>query len=290
MPRQAFDKSSKWLLQHYGKGILLLGGVHDVWGCRAVQAEVVQPRQLPDGLLEVTLKGQRKPYYVVVEVETYASKKVEEQAVDDLMLVYQDRRVVPEVLVVVLRPKGNVVVAAGREQKSLLGLAGFKVEWRVVELWKKKAEDLLAVDELGLVPWVPLAEFDGPPEKILHECRDRIERRAPHQDQVNLLAVTQVLARLRFPAPRLLEILGGKKIMIESPLLKELMAEARQEGHQEGRQEALIRFLRARFRTVSETLATRLRAIHDEAQLDALIEQAAVCPSLAKFRERLPAQ
>jgi predicted transposase YdaD len=111
---------------------------------------------------------------------------------------------------------------------------------------------------------------------------------------VNLLAVTQVMARLRFPAPHLLEILGGKKIMIESPLLKELMSESRQEGRQqglqEGRQEALIRFLRARFRTVSESLATRLRAIHDETQLDALIEQAAVCPSLAKFREGLPAQ
>ena len=105
-----------------------------------------------------------------------------------------------------------------------------------------------------------------------------------------MLAVTQVMARLRFPAPHLLEILGGKKILIESPLLKELMAEARQEGAQQGRQESLIRVLRARFRTVSKALATQLRAIQDETQLDALIEQAAVCPSLAKFRESLPPQ
>src|SRR5215475_12659545 len=59
MARQDFDKSSKWMLQHHARGILFLGGIREVRQCRALQAEVVQPRRLPDGLLEVHLKGHK---------------------------------------------------------------------------------------------------------------------------------------------------------------------------------------------------------------------------------------
>jgi hypothetical protein len=52
MAKPAYDTSSKWLLEHQGRAIALLGGLRDVISCRARQAEVVQPRQLPDGLLE----------------------------------------------------------------------------------------------------------------------------------------------------------------------------------------------------------------------------------------------
>jgi hypothetical protein len=43
MRRQQYDKSSKWLIQHQGKGVLLLAGLSGVRLCRAVQAEIVQP-------------------------------------------------------------------------------------------------------------------------------------------------------------------------------------------------------------------------------------------------------
>jgi hypothetical protein len=46
-----YDKSSKWLIQHHGDSILRLAGVHDIESWRSVQAEQVQPRRLPDGLI-----------------------------------------------------------------------------------------------------------------------------------------------------------------------------------------------------------------------------------------------
>ena len=39
-----YDKSSKWLIQKHGNGILYLGGVRKVHSWRPLQAELVQPR------------------------------------------------------------------------------------------------------------------------------------------------------------------------------------------------------------------------------------------------------
>ncbi|MBI1914574.1 MAG: hypothetical protein HYS12_07525 [Planctomycetes bacterium] len=71
MARQESDKSNKWMVRHQGRGILFLAGLRDVQRCQAVQPEVVQPRQLPDGLLEVCARGQRTPDPVLIEVATY---------------------------------------------------------------------------------------------------------------------------------------------------------------------------------------------------------------------------
>jgi hypothetical protein len=57
---QEYDKSSKWLIQHHGDSILRLAGVRDIVAWRPLQAELVQPRRLPDGLIEVRLLGGRE--------------------------------------------------------------------------------------------------------------------------------------------------------------------------------------------------------------------------------------
>ena len=54
-----YDKSSKWLIQHYGDSILRLAGVRDFVAWRPLAAELVQSRRLPDGLIEVRRQGQR---------------------------------------------------------------------------------------------------------------------------------------------------------------------------------------------------------------------------------------
>jgi predicted transposase YdaD len=278
MPRQAFDKSSKWLLQHHGAAILYLGGARDVRRCRALQAEVVQPRQLPDGLLEVHLRGAKKPHYVVVELTTYAERRVEQQALDDLLLVHQDRRELPDVLVVVLRPKGRQQIEERTELHGPLGWSGLAARWKVVNLWELEAEELLATDDVGLVPWVPLTKFEGPPEPILEKCRERIDRQAPEVERANLLAVTQVYSRLRFKPSQYLSILGGRRVMIESPLIQELVAEARHKD--------ILKLLNKRFGEVPADLVNLVRSVVKERKLDLLFDLALDCPSLASFRDR----
>lgn len=295
-----YDRSSKWLIQHHGDSLLRLAGVGPVAAWRPLQAEVVQPGQLPDGLLEVQIAAGGVPDLFVLELATYPEGRVVEQLLRDTLLVLLDRKRVPEVIVIVLHPKGQMAVPAVYQQDSRLALAGVTVRWRVVEVWNLSAEELLQTGDPGVVPWVPLARFEGPPAPLLERCRDIIERAAPEDERVNLLAVTQVLARLRYNDLGLLSILGGRRVMIESPLIQELVseAEARGEargevrgearGEARGQHRALMTVLRTRFRAVPAEVEAALAALEDEAVLTSLIEHATQCRSMAAFRSRIP--
>jgi hypothetical protein len=66
-----------------------------------------------------------------------------------------------------------------------------------VELWTIPAAELLEAGDVGLIPWVPLTDCADPPEKVMalpgyHRTARSARRKA------NLLAVTQVLAYLRY--------------------------------------------------------------------------------------------
>ena len=203
-----YDKSSKWLIQHHGDAILRLGGVEGIASWRPLQAEVVQPRQLPDGLIEATCRGREGPELFVLELATYPDRRVEEQVLRDAALVYLDRRVVPEVLTVVLRPKGNLRVGGEAEAASPAagpggGSAGGSSSCgpsrgRAARRRRRRRHPLGAA-----------RRFDGPPGPILRRCRERIDRQAPPDERENLLAVTQVLAGLRYNDPALLQLIFG---------------------------------------------------------------------------------
>jgi hypothetical protein len=73
----------------------------------------------------------------------------------------------------------------------------------------------------------------------------------------------------------------GKKAMIESPLIREMVAE--------GRHKDILRFLRNRFGPVPPELEAEVRSILDETVLDAAIDLATFCPDLEQFRAELRA-
>jgi hypothetical protein len=93
------------------------------------------------------------------------------------------------------------------------------------------------------------------------------------------LAVTQFLLGLRYNDPNLLTILGGKNVMIESPVLQGYLAERSHKG--------ILLLLEKRFGTVPPHLAAKLRAIVDEQRLLDLNVQAGTCPSLEAFQALL---
>jgi len=283
--RFPFDKSSKWLIQRHGNAILHLGGLIGPFAWRALQAEVVQPRRLPDGLIEVRFPDRTEPEYFVLELATYPEERIRDQCLADQALVWLDRGKLPELLVLVLHPKGNVQADAGISLASERGWSEWQARWRVVELWRVAAADLLAVDDVGLIPWVPLTAFDGPPEPLFQQCRDRIDRQAPADERANLLAVTQVLAGLRYNDPQLFNILGGNQAMIESPVLTRLL----QENSDAVRQQTILDFLTDRFGDVPEDLAAAIRTIRGEGQLRGLVQFSAHCSDLEAFRVRLAA-
>jgi len=283
MARHEPDKTSKWLIKHHGDALLFLGGAAPIRRWRAVQPEVIQPRKVPDGLLEVHFQGVSQAQHVLVEVGTYVEPRLLKQAWDDMLLMCLDHGSLPDVLVVVLRPKGRMQVADHRELASHLGWSALAARWKVVRLWEEPAERLLAAGDVGLVPWLPLTRFEGSPEALVRECRERIDRQAPPAEHANLLAVTQVLTKLRFPQPNLLQLLGGRQIMIESPLLKELL----EEKEQEARQEDILNVLAGRFTTIPEGLAREVRAVVAPARLRELVRFSGKCKSLKEFQKRM---
>jgi hypothetical protein len=279
MARQRFDIGSKWLLHNQGKGALLVGGLKGVRRCQPMPGEIVQSRKYPDGLLQVVLAGETKPHHVLLEVATYPERRALKQALDDLTVAYNALGHLPELLMLVLRPRGRFRIGGTHEIRSKLGLSRLEAGWRPVELWTLSAEAFLAEGDVGVVPWVPLMQFDGPPEALLERCAAKIEREAPPKEQADLLAVSQVLTGVRFPDPELLRLLGGEKPMIESPILQKMMAKTRHE--------TILVVLKARFGAVARDVTRLLREILDERKLTKLAEVAATCPDLQAFREAL---
>lgn len=116
-------------------------------------------------------------------------------------------------------------VTGAADLRSPRAWTHWRLSWKLVELWTLPAQDLLDAHDVGLVPWAPLAHFDGPPETLIRRCREQIDQESPPDSHENLLAVTQVLTGLRYSDPKLFHLLGGRKTMIESPVLREFVRE-----------------------------------------------------------------
>jgi predicted transposase YdaD len=295
--REDKDRGGQFLFQHFAGSILRMGGFTGVRSWQVETSRLVHPQETPDGLLKVQLEGEEQPVWVVVEIATFPERRVDEQVLRDAMMVFLERGVLPEVLTLVLHPKGKVRVTGKQRQRSHRGLTTWAMTWKVVELWTLRAADLLAANDVGLVPWAVLTRFRERPEVLLRECRRRIDEQATEREKGNLLAVCQVLTRLRYNDPALLEIFGGSRAMIESPLIKELQVRFKQEGKEEGKhegrqeatQDAILRVLSLRFRFLPPDVDADVRAITDAQRLQEVLDHAVTAASLKAFRKHLGA-
>lgn len=282
--RQEKDRSSKWLIENHGDAILKLANVTGFQSWRAIQSEIVAPRRLPDGLLEVKFPGLSGANLFLIEIETYADREVAIQIFEDILLTRVERGTVADAIVVVLRPKGRVEVESRIEESSQHGLTAIAGAWRVVELWKLEATDLLAANDVGLIPWVPLTQFSGPPEQLLRQCREGIDRLAKPEEHDALLAVTSILTTAVFNDRSLLKILGGNNVMLlDTPLMNELLAER---DRRRTRRHILV-FLQARFGSIPNEVVEQIEHFDDDASLENLLRLAGQCPDLETFRTKM---
>jgi hypothetical protein len=116
-----YDKSGKWLIQHHGDSILRLARVDGIETWKPLQAELVQPRWPPDGLIEVRRRGASEIDLFVLELATNPEGRIVQQVIRATALVYLDRQVVPDVLVLVLSPRGNAPSVGSTTMRSRQG-------------------------------------------------------------------------------------------------------------------------------------------------------------------------
>ena len=162
---QEHDKYSKYLIQNHGNSILRLAGVHDIPAWTPLQAELVVVRRFPDGVLEVPCPGQAQPDIFILEIATDPDARVPSQAVQDTALVYLERKIVPEVIVLFLRKKGHVKAANSVTLRSRRGLTKWSLSWKAVKLWEVPAEELLGLGDVGLLSWVPRPSSPARPSR-----------------------------------------------------------------------------------------------------------------------------
>ncbi len=222
--RQDKDRGSKWLIAHHGDAILKLAGLTGFTSWRALTPETVAPRRLPDGLLEVQFPDHPEPSLVLIEIEAYADADVDRQVFEDVAIVFLERQRVPDVVSLVLKPKGRARVSGTMHQESPRRTTTLLGSWPVVCLWDLAADELLADADAGMVPWVPLTRTDLAPERLLERCVERISGVPDARERSGLLAVTQILAGFAYPKLRFWDLFGGIHSMIESPIYDEALA------------------------------------------------------------------
>src|SRR5262245_25136453 len=102
----------------------------------AGMVDLVAPRQLPDALYEVKVKGRDEPVHVIIEASTYPERRSVEQARTDALMVLLSKGVLPEVVVFVLCPRGTYQAESSERFTSALGSTRMEVSWRVINLWE----------------------------------------------------------------------------------------------------------------------------------------------------------
>jgi len=273
------DKSERWLLQHQAGSILRLAGITGFTTWTVEESSLIAPRRLPDGLVNVNFPDREKPVPVLIEIESYSNKDAERQMFEALLLARLELGVIPEGICVVLQPKGRVRVREKMLATSEVGSSKVSASWKVIEIWRLSAKELLAQKELGFIPWVPLTKIDGPVEPVLRECRKRIDRQAPERQREAYLAVTQILGRLVYPEELLEAIFKGEKPMIDSPFFTDLEAKF---AHR-----SILKQLAYRYGEIPEDLKQELRKVRNTESLDRLLEAVISSTDLPDFRVTL---
>lgn len=285
MARDRKDRSANWIVEHHGGSLLRLAKVSDFTRWQAAQTVMRFPKQVPDGLLDVTFPDRPTPDPFLIEIESYPEQDTIRQLRDDAAMTLLSRGVLPDILLVVLRPKGNLHVHSEQILPSAHGLSELRLKVRVVTLWTIPSAELLSANDVGLIPWVPLTDHAESPESLLHQCKERIEKMALPDEKGNLLAATRVMAEMRYNDPQLLSLLGEKSMSLQkiyeaSPSVQWFAAlkACEQMRH------LVLRVLSKRFGILPPDLAAHLATIDDQDRLDALHDTAMDCAELDAFR------
>lgn len=284
--RNRYDASSKWLIETFASELLRIAGVGPIASVKLLPGELIQSRQLPDGLAEVRLVGQTDPVLCLIEINTFSYAATANELLDDVMLTYLNRRVVPEVIAITLHDRGNVRVSPNICVNSPLGHTRLEAGWRVVHLWELNANDFLPLSDPGLAPWVPLMKIDGSPESVLQQCKDVIDQKTTDAKHENLLNATYILAGLRWDEKLLKRIFVKEGKMIESPVLQRWF----QETAIETRQNVILESLEGKFGgPVPADVSAAVRVITDENRLKQLLPLVYSSVTLDVFRQSLAA-
>ena len=259
----------------------LVAGVTGFTSCKAVNPVMVHPKRIPDGVLEVTFPEHPTPSVFLVEVTTYPDKEERDQVLEDIALILLERRVVPEVISIVLSARGKQTLEGEHEKTSRHGHTTLTCKWQVINLWELPAQRLLDLNQPGVLPLVPLTQFSEEPAEMMELCRERIDRLAPPEQRDNLLAIAATMTAFRYNESALFDIFMRRLTVTDNPFL----AGIERQCELRTTQRHIFKALEQKFGDVPEGIKARVTSITDTDRLDTMFDKALRCESLQAFAE-----
>ena len=289
--RQAKDATGKWLIGWQGDSVLKIAGYGQPDSWKSVQSELSIPRRLPDGLIEATYAGSKEPLLFLVEIETFSDPDIDRQVFEDLLLCGLNYPVLPEVIVLILKPRGRKRPQGKFRCASPSASVTIEGNWKVIELWSLDSEELFNLNDAGVVPWIPLTQTKLSPTALLKRCREEIERNAPPKQVQTLLTATRIMASAVISSESVLDLLLRSEKMLILPELERIKKAFREEGRTEGeadgvlkgKRTSIVELLEDRFGKVLKQIPRTLETVSSFGRLRELQRTALTCSTLAEF-------
>ena len=181
MARDRKDRSANWIIERHGGSVLRLANITNFTSWQAAATVMSFPKQIPDGLLDVTFPDRSSPDPFLIEVETDPGADIAEQLRRDAAMVLLARGVLPDILLLVLARKGKLSMPEDQTIRSAHGLAELHLRIRVVNLWTLSANELLAAHDVGLIPWVPLTDYTGSRRRYYSCVATELNKKRPQR-------------------------------------------------------------------------------------------------------------
>ncbi len=277
------DFGSRWAIEHHADALMKLAPLPAVESWRPTPTDTMIPRRIPDGLIDVKFRGHHETTPLVFEIETQPSADADRQILEAILLVRLARRTFPDALLVLLKPAGQASVTGETRIATPGGTVAGILRWHVIRLWEFQAEDLFALNDVGLAPWIPLTQTTQADELFLARCRDLIDTQAPPEELEEMRVVTAVLGGVRYNK-RLLEtiFLGGRKL-IDSPILNEAVKELTDRARISALRDNIFQILEEQFGPLPPDIVEQVTLVADEKQLRNLTRRACAAPDLETF-------
>ncbi|MCG8353847.1 MAG: hypothetical protein MI924_39285 [Chloroflexales bacterium] len=157
-----------------------------------------------------------------------------------------------------------------------------------VRLWEQDAESALASGAMGLTVLSPLMR--AATSDLVERAIDIVFRRAPLEQQADLIAILGVFAEPLVSPDRLVRLVGRERLMTSSfanYLLADKTAEIEAHARMEALQQALEEAVMARFPTAPLILLRDMRRVSDPTKLRGLIVAVIQATDLGEFEQQL---
>jgi len=181
------------------------------------------------------------------------------------------------------------------------GSASLRWKYRVVHLWKLRAEELLALTRPGLLPLLGQTQIDNS-EEVLPAVVTQLKQVEDPEVQERLFAALIALVEDGKVLTMIEQLIDREEFVLDTPYLRRIREEGRSEGRTEGLAEGRTKGARAaRQEDILDIITLRLNppiityrelkkvitAIEDDTVLEQLFVAAVQAESLADFQTKI---